>query len=179
MPTGLVLSASQLAMSIWFRRSDANSFVSVGAYDSNDSRFGFDAFSDGNVYFEIANGGLTFGSIATNDANWHHFEAIYDGNGATNADRLKVYLDGVGKSVSFTGTIPASIAIASAFNLCSFSMRTTTGDIDDVRLYRSLSANQVTMLASRRGIAYEFAPRRRASVQVAAFNRRRRLLVGV
>lgn len=54
------------------------------------------------------------------------------------------------------------------------------GTLDDVRLYnRALSANEVLILASRRGIAYELAPRRRASAAVAAsFNRRRRLLVG-
>ena len=43
---------------------------------------------------------------------------------------------------------------------------------------RPLSPNEVKTLASRRGIAYELAPRRRSSVQVASFNRRRRLLLG-
>jgi hypothetical protein len=53
------------------------------------------------------------------------------------------------------------------------------GQIDDLRLYsRILSAQEIRLLASRRGIAYEMAPRRRSSVQVAAFNRRRRLLIG-
>ena len=52
------------------------------------------------------------------------------------------------------------------------------GSIDDLRLYNQvMSANQVRLLASRRGIAYELAPRRRSSSAVQ-FNRRRRLLLG-
>ena len=43
---------------------------------------------------------------------------------------------------------------------------------------RVLSDSEIRTLATRRGIAYEMAPRRRSSVQVAAFNRRRRLLLG-
>jgi hypothetical protein len=41
-----------------------------------------------------------------------------------------------------------------------------------------LSDAEKRILALRPGVAYELAPRRRASVQVAAFNRRRRLLIG-
>lgn len=50
--------------------------------------------------------------------------------------------------------------------------------IDDVRTYnRVLIAAEIKALASRRGIAYDMAPRRRSSSAVQ-FNRRRRLLVG-
>ena len=50
--------------------------------------------------------------------------------------------------------------------------------IDDVRIYnRALSPQEIRILATRRGIAYEMAPRRRSSSAVQ-FNRRRRLLLG-
>lgn len=53
------------------------------------------------------------------------------------------------------------------------------GNVDDTRRYnRALSGNEIRTLASRRGIAYELAPRRRSRELVAAFNRRRRLLLG-
>ena len=52
------------------------------------------------------------------------------------------------------------------------------GLIDDVRVYnRALSDQEIRTLASRRGIAYEMAPRRRSSVQVTT-NRRRRIIIG-
>jgi hypothetical protein len=46
--------------------------------------------------------------------------------------------------------------------------------IDDVFVHnRALSPNEIRLLASRRGIAYEMAPRRRSSVAVAASTSRR------
>jgi hypothetical protein len=52
------------------------------------------------------------------------------------------------------------------------------GQIDDVRVYNRVpSAQEIRTLATRRGIAYELAPRRRSSSAVQ-FNRRRRLLLG-
>ena len=53
------------------------------------------------------------------------------------------------------------------------------GNLDDVRVYnRLLSGWEIKLLATRRGIAYEMASRRRSSVQVVTGNRRRRLLIG-
>jgi hypothetical protein len=49
---------------------------------------------------------------------------------------------------------------------------------DDIRIYnRGITENEIRLLASRRGIAYQMAPRRRSSSAVQ-FNRRRRLLLG-
>lgn len=52
------------------------------------------------------------------------------------------------------------------------------GSIGDVRLYSIVNPEILYSLSKRPTIAYELAARRRASVQVVGFNRRRRLLVG-
>jgi hypothetical protein len=52
-----------------------------------------------------------------------------------------------------------------------------SGAVDDLRCGPSISVSAAIRLTSRRGIAYELAPRRRSAL-VAGFNRRRRLLVG-
>ena len=50
--------------------------------------------------------------------------------------------------------------------------------VDDIRVYsRAISSQENRLIASRRGIAYEMAARRRSSSAVQ-FNRRRRLLIG-
>ena len=49
----------------------------------------------------------------------------------------------------------------------SSSSRFFDGNIEDVRFYgRALSPNEIRLLASRRGVAYELAPRRRSRVSV-------------
>lgn len=54
-----------------------------------------------------------------------------------------------------------------------------TGQISEIRVYaRALSDSVLNVLATRRGIAYELAPRRRYVESIASFNRRRRLLLG-
>jgi hypothetical protein len=85
--------------------------------------------------------------------NWYHVAFVYDGDGATNADRLKVYVDGVEKTLSFAGTIPSSLQNSSAsVKIGKFGGilgRYFKGVMDDVRIYnRALSTQEVGGLAS-------------------------------
>jgi trimeric autotransporter adhesin len=52
-------------------------------------------------------GQTTDASLST--ATWYHVVWVYDGSGANNAAKLKIYLDGTQKTLSFTGTIPTSL----------------------------------------------------------------------
>jgi hypothetical protein len=48
---------------------------------------------------------------------WRVWTMVYDGTQTGNSNRLKLYRDGLAESLTFTGTIPASMP-AAAFNLC-------------------------------------------------------------
>jgi hypothetical protein len=106
-------------------------------------------------------------------SQWTHFAAIRNASGS------ELYRDGIRVATGSAGTISASA------NLLLFGTdfqpgagRHLNGLIDDIRIYsRRLSANEIRILASRRGIAYEMATRRRSSSAVQ-YNRRRRLLLG-
>ena len=66
----------------------------------------------------VLNGGSGEGNINVSDitlGQWNHIAIVYDGSQATNADRLKIYVDGSPKTVSFTGTIPSSLSDLSAY----------------------------------------------------------------
>lgn len=52
--------------------------------------------------------GRAVGSIVADGATWQHWVAVYDGAGAANADRLKIYLNGVDQTLTFAGTVPAT-----------------------------------------------------------------------
>lgn len=50
------------------------------------------------------------GAIALNEAgDFNHVCVVYNGAGGSNATRLLVYIDGVADSLTFTGTIPATL----------------------------------------------------------------------
>ncbi len=84
---------------------------------------------------------------------------------------------------SDAGTVPASSSAVEAIG-AYVGLFYTNGQIDDVFVHnRVLSSQEIRTLASRRGIAYELAPRRRSSVAVAGgFNAawipRRSLVIG-
>jgi hypothetical protein len=125
----------------------------------------------------IASSGGTQGviTVARSLNVWYHLTATF------RQPNLTLFLDG-----RQVGTATHNFAVD--YGTKPFTLGRTTGSpsfpfagqVDDPRIYdRVLTANEIRVLASRRGIAYEMAPRRRASVPVvAAFNRRRRLLLG-
>jgi len=172
--------SSQMTLSYWLIRTGNNSAANgngvVGAWGlqgvgssnqfvslfvSNAIRFTVGA---GTVVGVTASQSIDLGSL-------YHIACIYDGAA------VQIYVNGMlGGSAAISGAIVAGTGqlrfgnyAVSEQSICS---------IDDVRIYpRAVSQNEIRLLASRRGIAYELAPRRRSSSAVQ-FNRRRRLLLG-
>ena len=124
----------------------------------------------GNYYYY--NGAVT--DIGAKDGKWHHL-AISRLSTASSDTRL--YYDGI---LAVTITDSQNKTNANNFTIGGLVSNTFAScEIADVQVYnRALSPNEIRTLATRRGIAYELAPRRRSSSAVAAFNRRRRLLLG-
>lgn len=105
----------------------------------------------GNNYFETSNLDLSAGT-------WTNITFVYDGAGAGNADRLKVYKNGVQVAGSFAGTIPTtlhdtneSIAIGRRITNNPAFSDYYDGKFDDVRIYNSaLSADEVGQIIRSR-----------------------------
>jgi hypothetical protein len=115
---------------------------------------------------------------------WHHVAMSVDL--ATRANTT-ITVNGVYQAVTITTNgVPPSVFKAATSTTWTTSRITGVGGglnysafiADDVMLYnRFVPQATHQLLASRRGIAYEQAPRRRSSSAVQ-FNRRRRLLIG-
>ena len=60
----------------------------------------------------ICNGAITYGQTSTGASlsTWYNVVVVFNGGGATNADRLKIYINGVDTAMTFTGTIPSVTA---------------------------------------------------------------------
>ena len=105
----------------------------------------------GDNYFETSNLDLTGGT-------WTNITFVYDGAGATNADRLKVYKNGVQVAGNFGGTISTtlhdtneSIAIGRAVTNDPAFADYYDGKFDDVRIYNSaLTADEVGQIVRSR-----------------------------
>jgi hypothetical protein len=118
-------------------------------------------------------------SITLNQSAWNHVCASFDGS------VLKCYHNGVEKSSrSVTAATFSTAPIYFGSLDTSFNIQYWNGYMDDMMVFDvPVNAKNAALLASRRGIAYELAPRRRSSVAVAGgFNAawipRRSLIVG-
>ncbi|MEQ9306420.1 MAG: LamG-like jellyroll fold domain-containing protein, partial [Marinoscillum sp.] len=99
-----------------------------------------DATSQG-IYFRVANGSNAYAYTTSAPLiadTWHHIVGVFNGNGATNADRFKIYIDGVEQSLVFSGTAPATTpSVAANMNVGYYTSggHYLNGSIDEVRIW--------------------------------------------
>jgi hypothetical protein len=95
----------------------------------------------GNVVCFTRNGANALGSTTSPLSlnTWTHLSYVFDGLGSTNAERLKLYINGVEQTLSYSGTIPTTLPSNSEnFVLGAPSSLTNdffNGTLDDVRIW--------------------------------------------
>ena len=139
-------SASQFTMSCWLNSSNVTKRQGVLKWFSTTTNWiELSITPTSELQMVIANGGtatrgVSASSIVLNDT-WYNVAIIYNGSGATNADRLKIYLNGTDLPLTFTGTIPATTGTQ---NLNTFLIGERyinadyfVGNIDEVSIFDS------------------------------------------
>ena len=141
--------ANKLSMSAWIKRGSSNARVLVGKQTPNHD-VTIEAWNDGFVYFQVSNGSDASGRVNLNDTNWHHVAFTFDGAQTGNSSRLKGFVDGVQRTLTFTGTIPTrTTSNTTSFNVGRLISDYSTGQVDDVWIFgRVLSSAEVADLAS-------------------------------
>ncbi len=154
--------ATKASISCWVKRAAAGSdVIAVAVAIDNNNRFEVAQVNDGNAYFLSCNAGSQFGTAASAGTGWHHLVMVFDGTLATNANRLKGYIDGVLQTLSFTGTIPATLPTLNAtIGVGVFNPATTVfsnGNLDAIGIWpgRALAQSDVTLLYNS-GVPLEY-----------------------
>lgn len=107
--------------------------------------------SNNSVYVMVGNGSNSYGYTAANAVSpgtWYHVAAVFDGTQTGDANRLKLYINGVQQTLSFSATaIPATM---SSINTAPFmaggepSCCYLNGNIDEIRVWSTaLSASTI------------------------------------
>jgi len=96
----------------------------------------------GNFVIDLGNGSDSYASwggySGVTSGTWFHWAVVYDGAGATDADRLKLYINGNATPValSFTGTIPATSSNLAGYGaLLTGAADWFAGYMDEVRVW--------------------------------------------
>ena len=178
----LGVSVSQCTFSVWMRKASASDIAisSIGSETAN-SRFHISWFSDGQLYCTVENGASSYGEFAPSfTSNFRNYCLVYDGTQATNASRLRVFLDGQQVSLSYTGTIPSTAISSNVVAIGAGSGSFSKSQQDDIRIYnRALTEPEIKLLASRPGIGLRQESQRNTFYQFPSGSRRRRILTGM
>ena len=119
----------------FFTKENGNS-NRIGFYEEN-----YDHSGKTGLMVFICNGANTYGTVADVVwiGQWFHIAMVFDGTQAGNANRLKLYINGVLQTLTFTGTIPATTPnITSPVILGNENTNKSEpfqGNLDDMRIW--------------------------------------------
>ncbi len=153
----IIVDRTKLTWGAWLKRDAANAPIGmvsnsvIADPDQIAANFGFDEYAwctmngPGGVNDE---GAYDMDLTGVNDGNWHMLTCVYDGSLTGNANRLKMYFDGVPVTLNMLGTIPATIPTQTVpMRLGVYGGGDAQGAVDDARIYnRALTAQEVSDL---------------------------------
>ena len=147
-----ITGKSALTMSVWFNKQYSWTGMEIGQNTSGqlDSII-IQPWSDSNIYALIGVAGLGSSAVAAPapaTGSWHLATMVFDGTQVGTANRLKLYIDGVQPTLTYSGAAaPANTpAAANGFyiGMTPAGAASEGGKIDDLRIYnRALSADEV------------------------------------
>lgn len=124
--------ATTFTIAGWVKKQTGTNIAIVGSKGTSTTNQFYLAFENGRVRCNVSNTANTYGDYTmSNDTSWHFFAMVYNGAGSTNADKLKLYVDGTEQTLTYTGTIPATAGTnSSTFDIARYypSGAATYGD---------------------------------------------------
>jgi len=167
-----VVGLTRATISVWLWKANSTHIIGAGfatGASNVGNRFGFIWWSDGNTYCSFSNANSHSAAVPST-TGWLHIAMVYDGNQA-NASRVQVFFNGRPASMTTLGTAPTALASAlgTLYLGRDASERVCQGRVDDARVYsRALTAAEIGLLASQRGIGLSPTRHRRARLASAA-----------
>ena len=119
------------------KRSSASSNVFISQFTGS-TVIDVELYSDGNIYVTVGGAGINGYCYAPGTA-WTHVAVVYDGTQSSNAQKLLIYVDDVLQTLTFNGTLPASLPANSGNfyigKTYGSSSNYSDGAVDDVRVF--------------------------------------------
>ena len=135
------------------------------------------------MFFLTTNAGGYYGAVSTQSVSLNQTSTVCVAySGSSTVAGIRIFINGV-ESTTTDPTGASGLITFDSASLWVGRRQNGTGDIPfsgqihDLRINNAFAPSLCRLYDTRRGIAYELAPRRRSSSAVQ-FNRRRRLLLG-
>ena len=141
-----ISNASAVSVSLWFNRDTVHNQILLDLkYGS--ARIGMQLYV--NVIYFYINNRTYNSSTATSINQWYNLIYVFDGSGSTNADKLKMYLNGTELTGgTYSGTIPTAVGTFTSSMTSDLGRTPSTayfdGKIDEVAIWNTaLSSDAV------------------------------------
>lgn len=149
-------SASAFTIEAWVKQDDNSAFNRIFAKDADaNNDILFSSYS-GALYFEVGNASNPSAywegySTTISSGTWFHAALVYNGSGSTNADKIKMYINGAARLLLFSNTFPSTTANLTAVNfylgVAAQDGIFFDGTIDELRVYnRVLTTAEISDL---------------------------------
>ena len=151
-------NATEYSISSWFKTPFNNLYQVIYSWDDGaDGYLQLLLISDGSFIVYNNRTSTAYGLSATGLVSadtWYNALVVFDGSGATNADRLKLYINGNPISLTFTGTVPTQtgtmliqtmwLGASTGFNFWGLE-----GNIDEVSIFdRVVTPSEIVTLST-------------------------------
>ena len=141
----------------WFKRAGSGSFYIMSTYGTGQIQFFvLQANSNVTVYAATSTGAqrtMARANITWSVGQWYHLAFVYNEAEPSNADKMKIYIDGVLQTNTVAGASLTSLNSSTApFNIGRLGNATTNefnGNIDEVAIFTSaLTSEQINTIAT-------------------------------
>ena len=150
----------------WFKANVTSGNYTLFSFGGESNNFGNDVLviiGNNAIAAQINNGGDGSGFISFTSTNWNNIQVVYDGSLSGNSNRLKIYLNGVLQTLSFSSgyTVPAftsntgltsNIGRYTANNLLFFNGNISTTSIYTISLTQAQVTQNFNAIKSRYGL---------------------------
>jgi len=138
------------SVSLWFKRDTTTNQIIFDLKDGT-SRIAIQLYQNTAIYFYLNNNNYNHPTVPA-IGTWYNLIYVFNGGGTTNADKLKMYLNGTELTGgTYSGTIDTAIGTLTS-SMTSNIGRTPSvayfdGNIDEVALFNTaLSSSDVTTI---------------------------------
>lgn len=139
------------SVSLWFKRDTTTNQILFDLKDGT-SRIAIQLYQNTSIYFYLNNKNYVHSTVPAIDT-WYNLIYVFNGGGTTNADKLKMYLNGTELTGgTYSGAIDTAIGTLTS-SMTSYIGRTPShvayfdGNIDEVALFNTaLSSSDVTSI---------------------------------
>ena len=103
-----ISNASAVSVSLWFNKNGNGNYVLFELKDGS-SKIALQSYQANRLYIYINNRNYYVDTTVAN-GDWHNIILVFDGSGADNADKLKLYFNGSNiTGGTYSGDVPASV----------------------------------------------------------------------